>query len=98
MSRIGNNPVSIPEGVTLNIEENVVTVTGKLGELRQEFSDITIKIEDNSVILSRPSEHKDHKAKHGLYRALVNNMIIPVFINVETKIEVMMTLVDCDWV
>ena len=75
MSRIGNNPVSIPEGVTVNIEENVVTVTGKLGELKQEFSDITIKIEDNSVILSRPSEHKDHKAKHGLYRALISNMV-----------------------
>ena len=71
MSRIGNKPVII----TVNIQENVVTVTGKLGELRQEFSDITIKIEDNSVILSRPSEHKDHKAKHGLYRALISNMV-----------------------
>ena len=72
MSRIGNNPISIPEGVTVNIEENVVTVAGKLGELRQEFSDITIKIEENSVILSRPSEHKDHKAKHGLYLSLIH--------------------------
>jgi large subunit ribosomal protein L6 len=75
MSRIGNNPILIPEGVTVNIEENVVTVKGKLGELKQEFSDITIKIEDNSVLLSRPSENKDHKAKHGLYRALINNMV-----------------------
>mgnify|MGYP001268263317 FL=1 len=75
MSRIGNNPILIPEGVTVNIEENVVTVKGKLGELKQEFSDITIKIEDNSVVLSRPSENKDHKAKHGLYRALINNMV-----------------------
>jgi len=75
MSRIGNNPISIPEGVTVNIQENVVTVKGKLGELRQEFSDITIKIEDNLVVLSRPSEHKDHKAKHGLYRSLINNMV-----------------------
>ena len=75
MSRIGNNPISIPEGVTVSIEENVVTVKGKLGELKQEFSDITIKIEDNSVVLSRPSENKDHKAKHGLYRALINNMV-----------------------
>jgi large subunit ribosomal protein L6 len=75
MSRIGNNPISIPEGVTINIEENVVTVKGKLGELRQEFSDITIKIEDNLVVLSIPSEHKDHKAKHGLYRSLINNMV-----------------------
>ena len=47
MSRIGNKPILIPEGVTVNIEENVVTVKGKLGELKQEFSDITIKIEDN---------------------------------------------------
>lgn len=75
MSRIGNNPILIPEGVTVNIEENVVTVKGKLGELKQEFSDITIKIEDHSVLLSRPSENKDHKAKHGLYRALINNMV-----------------------
>ena len=75
MSRIGNNPILIPEGVTVSIEENVVTVKGKLGELKQEFSDITIKIEDNSVLLSRPSENKDHKAKHGLYRALINNMV-----------------------
>lgn len=75
MSRIGNNPVQIPEGVTINIENNIVTVKGKLGELSQEFSDITIKIEDNSVILSRSSEHKDHKAKHGLYRALISNMV-----------------------
>ena len=52
MSRIGNNPVQIPEGVTINIENNIVTVKGKLGELSQEFSDITIKIEDNLVRLS----------------------------------------------
>jgi large subunit ribosomal protein L6 len=75
MSRIGNNPISIPEGVTVNIEQNVVTVAGKLGELRQEFSDIIIKIEDNSIVLTRTSENKDHKAKHGLYRALISNMV-----------------------
>ena len=78
MSRIGNNPIAIPEGVTVDIKENVVTVKGKLGELTQEFSDITIKIEDNLVVLSRPSEHKDHKAKHGLYRSLINNMVAGV--------------------
>ena len=75
MSRIGNNPVTIPEGVTISIENSIVTVKGKLGELSQEFSDITIKIEDNLVILTRSSEHKDHKAKHGLYRALISNMV-----------------------
>jgi large subunit ribosomal protein L6 len=75
MSRIGKNPVAIPEGVTLDITENQITVKGKLGELTQEFSTISIKIEEGHVILERPSEHKDHKAKHGLYRALIFNMI-----------------------
>ena len=75
MSRIGKNPVAIPEGVTLDITDNLITVKGKLGELSQEFSAISIKIEEGHVILERPSEHKDHKAKHGLYRALIFNMI-----------------------
>jgi len=75
MSRIEKNPVAIPEGVTLDITDNQITVKGKLGELTQEFSTISIKIEEGHVILERPSEHKDHKAKHGLYRALIFNMI-----------------------
>ncbi|MGX1929822.1 50S ribosomal protein L6 [Flagellimonas sp. 2504JD4-2] len=74
MSRIGNNPITIPEGVTVEVNENVVTVKGKLGELTQEFSGIEIKVEDGSVQLSRPSDSKEHKAKHGLYRALIANM------------------------
>jgi large subunit ribosomal protein L6 len=79
MSRIGNNPITIPEGVTFEINENVVTVKGKLGELSQEITDdITVKVEDGSVFVERPSESKDLKAKHGLYRALLNNMIIGV--------------------
>ena len=75
MSRIGKNPVAITEGVTVDIKDNVVTVKGKLGELTQEFSDVTIKVEDNTVIVERPSDFKDHRAKHGLYRSLVYNMI-----------------------
>ena len=75
MSRIGKNPVAIPEGVSLDITDNLITVKGKLGELTQEFSAVSIKIEDSVVYLERPSEHKDHKAKHGLYRALIANMI-----------------------
>ena len=76
MSRIGNNPVTLPEGVTLEIKDNVVTVKGKLGELSQEIKDdITVKVEEGSVIVERPSESKPHKAKHGLYRSLINNMI-----------------------
>jgi large subunit ribosomal protein L6 len=76
MSRIGKNPISIPAGVELNIDGNVVTVKGKLGELTQEISgDITVKIEGDTVVLSRPSDSKPHKAAHGLYRSLVSNMI-----------------------
>lgn len=75
MSRIGKSPVVIPQGVTVDVKDNVVTVKGKLGELSQEFSDITVKIEDGHVILERPSESKDHTARHGLYRSLINNMV-----------------------
>ena len=75
MSRIGKNPVAIPEGVSLEIKDNLITVKGKLGELTQEYSAISIKIEDSVVCLERPSENKEHKAKHGLYRALISNMI-----------------------
>ncbi|UZO79208.1 50S ribosomal protein L6 [Aquimarina sp. ERC-38] len=75
MSRIGKNPVTIPSGVTVDVKGNFVTVKGKLGELSQEIDSIDIKIEDDQVVLTRPSENKDHKAKHGLYRSLINNMI-----------------------
>ncbi|MBI9040643.1 50S ribosomal protein L6 [Lutibacter sp.] len=79
MSRIGNNPIALPKDVTFDIKENVVTVKGKLGELTQELAgDITVKVEDGNVVLVRPSDSKDHKAKHGLYRALLNNMITGV--------------------
>jgi len=75
MSRIGNNPISIPEGVTVEVNAGVVTVKGKLGELQQEVKDVEVKIEEGTLTVARPSESKDHKAKHGLYRALINNMI-----------------------
>ncbi|MBJ2175060.1 50S ribosomal protein L6 [Aureibaculum sp. A20] len=75
MSRIGNNPVAIPEGVTIDVKDNVVTVKGKLGELKQEFSNVTIKVEDGNILVTRPSDSKEDKAKHGLYRALMFNMI-----------------------
>jgi large subunit ribosomal protein L6 len=75
MSRIGKNPITVPEGVTLEIKENVITAKGKLGELTQEYSEINIKLEDGTITLERSSEKKDHRAKHGLYRALIANMI-----------------------
>lgn len=75
MSRIGKSPITIPEGVTVDHKDGVVTVKGKLGELTQKIADIDIKIEDNVITFERSSEKSDQKAKHGLYRALVNNMI-----------------------
>ena len=75
MSRIGKNPISIPEGVTVEVKDNLITAKGKLGELTQEYSGIEIKIEDATITLERSSEKKEHKSKHGLYRALIANMI-----------------------
>jgi large subunit ribosomal protein L6 len=75
MSRIGNNPVVIPEGVTVDIKDGVVTVKGKLGELTQNFDSVNIKVEDGNVLVTRSSDSKDQKAKHGLYRSLMLNMI-----------------------
>ena len=76
MSRIGKNPVNIIDGVEVSINNNVVTVNGKLGELSQEISGgITVKLEEGTVLVSRPSESKAHKAAHGLYRSLISNMI-----------------------
>lgn len=75
MSRIGKSPITVPEGVTVEIKDNVITAKGKLGELSQTFSDVEITLEDGTITLNRPSEKKDHRAKHGLYRALIANMI-----------------------
>lgn len=78
MSRIGKNPIVIPAGVTVEVKDAVVTVKGKLGELSQEFSDVSIKVEDNQVLVERSSDNKNERAKHGLYRALINNMVVGV--------------------
>ncbi len=80
MSRIGKLPVTIPQGVEVNINDNnVITVKGKLGELKQAVDPaITVKVEEGKIVLQRASESKDHKSKHGLYRSLINNMVIGV--------------------
>lgn len=75
MSRIGNNPVAIPAGVTVEVSENLITVKGKLGELTQEYSGVEIKVEAGNVQVARSSDKNEQKAKHGLYRALISNMI-----------------------
>ncbi|MEO2057214.1 MAG: 50S ribosomal protein L6 [Flavobacteriaceae bacterium] len=78
MSRVGNNPISVPEDVTIDVTENVISVKGKLGELQQDFSGVLIKIDNGIITVERVSESKENKSKHGLYRALINNMIIGV--------------------
>jgi large subunit ribosomal protein L6 len=76
MSRIGKSPISIPEGVTVTIENSTVTVKGSKGELVQSIDDsVSISVEDNVITLSRSSEDKGIRSKHGLYRALIFNMI-----------------------
>ncbi|MFW5656281.1 MAG: 50S ribosomal protein L6 [Bacteroidota bacterium] len=80
MSRIGNLPISIPNGVTVTVDkDNLVTVKGPKGELTQKVDvDITISVEEDQVLVKRPSEQKRHKAMHGLYRSLINNMVVGV--------------------
>ena len=80
MSRIGNAPITVPEGVEINISaENQVYVKGKLGELTQDVNPlIKIVLEDNTITLSRPNDEKDTRSIHGLYRSLLFNMIFGV--------------------
>ncbi len=75
MSRIGNSPIAIPEGATIEVTDNLITVKGKLGELTQEYSDVEVSVADGEVVVKRHSELKSHKAKHGLYRSLIANML-----------------------
>lgn len=80
MSRIGRLPIAIPAGVTVTVTpDNVVTVKGPKGELTEAMSkDMKIVLENNEVVVSRPSDNKDHRSLHGLTRALINNMVIGV--------------------
>jgi large subunit ribosomal protein L6 len=89
MSRIGNNPIELPQGVTITLgENNSVLVKGKLGELSKTFhADLSVKLEENSVYVSRPSDSKEHKSCHGLTRSLLNNMIIGVTEGFKKELE-----------
>ncbi len=80
MSRVGKAPITIPAGVEVSVNaENLVTVKGSKGELTQQVDPaISLKQEDGVITLERASEQKDHKAKHGLFRALLNNMVVGV--------------------
>ncbi len=75
MSRIGRNPIVMPDGVSATIEGNQITVKGPLGTLTQDFSDVNVSIENNIITLTRNNDENEVKAKHGLYRALIANMV-----------------------
>ena len=87
MSRIGKNPIAIPAGVTVEVKDGVITVKGKLGELTQVFSDVAVNVEEGQVVVERPSDSKDHRAKHGLYRSLINNMVLGVSTGFTKELE-----------
>ena len=89
MSRIGKQPVTIPSGVTVSVgKDNVLTVKGPKGELKQAIDrDITVEVKDNNVSFTRPTDQIRHRALHGLYRALVSNMVKGVTEGITRKLE-----------
>ncbi len=89
MSRIGKLPIPLPAGVQVSVaDDNTVTVKGPKGTLTQAVDrDISVALEGSDVVVSRPTEQKRHKAMHGLYRSLINNMITGVNTGFEHKLE-----------
>ena len=77
MSRIGKLPIALPKGITVNVaKDNSITVKGPVGELTQKVDpDIKVEVSESEIVITRPTEQKRHKAMHGLYRALINNMV-----------------------
>ncbi len=88
MSRIGKQPVSIPAGVTVTVKDNLVTVKGPKGELVQQVNpEMNVEVNDGQVEVKRPSDSKEHRAQHGLYRSLINNMVEGVSKGFVKKLE-----------
>jgi large subunit ribosomal protein L6 len=89
MSRIGKLPVNLPKGVTVSVSDtNMVSVKGPLGELTQAVDkDLKVEVVGTEVIISRPSESKNHKSLHGLYRALIHNMVVGVSEGYKKELE-----------
>jgi large subunit ribosomal protein L6 len=89
MSRVGKLPIPIPAGVQLTCTDGHVVAKGPLGQLSQDIDkEFKINISDGVMVIERPSEQKKHKAHHGLYRALINNMVVGVSKGFELKQEV----------
>ena len=88
MSRIGKNPIAIPAGVTVEINNSIVTVKGKLGQLTQNYTNnVTVKLEEGQVLVERAADSKQERAQHGLYRALINNMVAGVSTGFTKELE-----------
>ncbi|MCW3786165.1 50S ribosomal protein L6 [Plebeiibacterium sediminum] len=88
MSRIGKQPISIPAGVTVTVKENLVTVKGPKGELAQQVNpELEVEVNEDQVLVNRPSDSKEHRSQHGLYRSLINNMVEGVSQGFVKKLE-----------
>lgn len=88
MSRIGKLPINVPSGVNVTVNGDTVTVKGPKGELRQQINpEIKVTVEDGVVTFTRPSDEKQHRSMHGLYRALINNMVVGVSQGFVKKLE-----------
>lgn len=89
MSRIGNKPVVIPAGVNVDVQGNLITVKGAKGELKYEFNhELTVKVEGNEIIVSRPSDDRIHRSLHGTTRANIHNMVVGVSDGFEKVLEI----------
>lgn len=90
MSRVGRNPIPVPSGVNISVDNgNMVTVKGPKGELSEQFSrDMEISQENGEVVVKRPTDSRDHRAQHGLTRALINNMVIGVTDGFNKRLEI----------
>ena len=92
MSRVGLNPILLPDGVSVIVNKSSINIKGPKGEITQDFDpDFSIKEKDNILLISRPSEQKRHKSLHGLYRALINNCVIGVSTGFEIILDVIGT-------
>ena len=89
MSRIGKKPIPLPNGVTVDIKDNVITVKGPKGELVKSFPEgITAKTENNEIVVERPSDEKKYRAYHGLTRSLIANMVVGVTEGYEISLQI----------
>ena len=89
MSRIGKLPIELPKGVTVEMKDNVLTVKGPKGELKQAVNpNIQVEVEDGHITVNRPDDERESRAQHGLYRALINNMVVGVSTGFKKELEI----------